>query len=93
MPFNSRHGIINICTYQVWIYGNNPNGNLSHYSILAKHYQKHVILREDEGFRSQLDMNEKDFYKFHVANDSNIDEVNFYVDLVLEIHSVFIQKQ
>ena len=27
-------------------------------------------------------MNEKDFYKFHVANDSNIDEVNFYVDLV-----------
>ena len=30
-------------------------------------------------------MNEKDFYKFHVANDSNIDEVNFYVDLVLEM--------
>lgn len=77
----SNYGVINVCTYQVGVFGNSSYSE-SHYSLLAKHSQKHILLKEDEGFRSQLETNQKDYYKFHVKNASNIEEINFVVDCI-----------
>lgn len=87
-----EYGLINICTYQIGVYGNSSNSNISHYSLLAKHSQHHVILKEDEGFRNQLEMNEITYYKFFVSNDSTIQEVDFVADCVAGEVTIYSSK-
>ena len=87
-----QYGLINMCTYQIGIYGNSSNTEISHYSLLAKHSQKHVILKEDEAFRSQMDMNERNYYKFYVINSTNVQEVSFSVDVIAGDVSVYASR-
>ena len=79
----AEYGIVNICTYQVGVFGNSTN-NFSHYSLLAKHSQKHIILKEDEAYRGFLDINEHEYFKFTLPSSGSlsIDEVSFTIDCI-----------
>ena len=73
------YGKINICTYQIGVYGNSTSTLSSHYSLIAKHSNTHTILIEGTPIRSSLEINEYEFYKFNVQNDTNIDSLSFVV--------------
>lgn len=88
----SDYGRINICTYQIAIYGNSTLTETSHYSLLAKHSQKHTLLLEGTPMRSSLEIKEKEYYKFHLYNDTNIDSISFVTDNIAGEIMVYVSK-
>lgn len=90
--YTENFGQIDICTYQVGVYGNSTTTSVSHYSLLAKHAQKHTKLSEGVSFRSNLEIREVDYYKFTLLNASDILSVTIMATSIAGEITVYASK-
>jgi hypothetical protein len=82
------------CAYAAAVVGGSAisSGEESHYKLTARHPLSHIHLKENEQFRSQLELGDEDNYKFTVHDASGVAKVDFQVIAISGEIDVYVNR-